>query len=142
MSKSLSLTNSKDIICNSISLILGNDIINLQDLFLLRTEAIKDIIGLAPDDLNTLQELSASINNNSDFAETNPRAPDHPGVFSLDVSSVSYLTTTNLSVRAMFPVSQRTMYAPLGRSMGIRTLLLPASRVPALCESTVLPFIV
>ena len=69
-SKSLSLTNSKDIICNSIALIIGNDVINLTDLFLFKSDAIKDIIGLAPEDLNSLSELAASLNNNSDFSKT------------------------------------------------------------------------
>ena len=67
MSKSLSLTNSKDIICDSIALIVGNDVINLTDLFLLKTAAFNDIISA--EDLNKINELIDLLNNNNDFSD-------------------------------------------------------------------------
>ena len=63
MSKTLSLTNSKDIIANSISLIIGNKVVDLNDLFLTKDSSVSDIIGLAPEDLDTIAEIAASINN-------------------------------------------------------------------------------
>ena len=65
MSKTLSLTNSKDIIANSISLIIGNRLVNLTDLFLTKESSVSDIIGLAPSDLDTIAEIAAAINNDS-----------------------------------------------------------------------------
>ena len=59
MSKTVSLTNSKDIICNSISLIKGNSVIDLTNLFLLKDSAVQDIIGIAPEDLNTIRISSS-----------------------------------------------------------------------------------
>ena len=40
MSKTLSLTNSKDIIANSLSLIVGNKVVNLTDLFLTKESSV------------------------------------------------------------------------------------------------------
>ena len=65
MSKTLSLTNSKDIIANSISLIIGNKVVNLTDLFLTKESSVSDIIGLASSDLDTVAEIAAAINNDS-----------------------------------------------------------------------------
>ena len=65
MSKTLSLTNSKDIIANSISLIIGNKVVNLTELFLTKDSSVSDIIGLAPSDLDTIAEIAAAINNDS-----------------------------------------------------------------------------
>ena len=68
MSKTLSLTNSKDIIANSISLIIGNRVVDLNDLFLTKDSSITDIIGIAPENLDTIAEIAAAINNdNNDF---------------------------------------------------------------------------
>ena len=63
MSKTLSLTNSKDIIANSISLLIGNKVVDLNDLFLTKDSSVSDIIGLAPEDLDTIAEIAAAINN-------------------------------------------------------------------------------
>ena len=63
MSKTLSLTNSKDIICNSISLIQGNKVVDLNNLFLTKDSSITDIIGICPENLDTLAEIAAAINN-------------------------------------------------------------------------------
>ena len=70
MSKTLTLTNSKDIICNSISLIQGTSVVDLTNLFLLKNSAVQDLIGIAPEDLNTISELAASLNNDSNFFTT------------------------------------------------------------------------
>ena len=45
----VSLTNSNDIIANSVSIVQDNEIVNVLDL-------ISQITGLAPETLNTLQE--------------------------------------------------------------------------------------
>ena len=63
MSKTLYLTNSKDSIANSISLIIGNKVVDLNDLFLTKDSSITDIIGIAPENLDTIAEIAASINN-------------------------------------------------------------------------------
>ena len=62
----LSLTNSRDIKCNSIFLNYNNDIKNILDIFSFKSD-ISDITGLPPSTLNTLQELAAALNNNPDF---------------------------------------------------------------------------
>ena len=59
----VSLTNSNDIIANSVSIVQDNEIINILDL-------ISQITGLAPATLNTLQELASSINNDNTFYNT------------------------------------------------------------------------
>ena len=56
----VSLTNSNDIIANSVSIVQDNEIVNILDL-------ISQITGLAPETLNTLQKLAASINNDNTF---------------------------------------------------------------------------
>ena len=63
MSKTLSLTNSKDIIANTISLIIGNRVVNLVDLFLTKDTSINDMFNLAPGNLDTIAEIAAAINN-------------------------------------------------------------------------------
>ena len=63
MSRTLSLTNSKDVIANTISLIIGNRVVNLVDLFLTKDSSINDMFNLAPGNLDTIAEIAASINN-------------------------------------------------------------------------------
>ena len=65
----LRLNNSNDIIANSIQLIDGNELNNIFDVFLKKTEEA-DIVGIAPDTLNTLQEIANSIDNDPDFFKT------------------------------------------------------------------------
>ena len=65
MSRTLSLTNSKDIIANTISLIIGNRVVNLVDLFLTKDSSINDMFNLAPGNLDTIAEIAAAINNDS-----------------------------------------------------------------------------
>ena len=56
----VSLTNSNDIIANSVSLITNNDVINMFDLFYKNNKPIEEILGLPPATLNTLQKLAES----------------------------------------------------------------------------------
>jgi hypothetical protein len=67
MVKHLSLTNSKDIVCNTVRSINGDDLQDIFDVFLLKTEA-GDIIGIPPDTLNTLQEIADAIGNDANFS--------------------------------------------------------------------------
>ena len=69
MSRVLNLNNSKNIIADSVFLIQGDDLININDLFLTKDEG-SDIVGLAPETLNTLQKIAESIGNDSDFIST------------------------------------------------------------------------
>ena len=53
----ISLTNSKDIVANSVLLINRNDVNDILDI-------ISSIVGNAPPDLNTLEKLANAINRN------------------------------------------------------------------------------
>ena len=66
MSGTLNLNNTERIICDSIFLIRGDDITNIYDLFLSKSDA-SDIVGLPPETLNTLQEIANSIGNDDVF---------------------------------------------------------------------------
>ena len=63
----VSLTNSIDIVANSDSLIDEESFDNILDLFLKKTDAIQQIIGVPPETLNTIQKLAESINNDGSF---------------------------------------------------------------------------
>ena len=65
----LSLTNSVDIVCNSLKLIQNNDLVDVFNLFLLKSEGA-NIVGLAPSTLNTLQEVANAIGDDADFFNT------------------------------------------------------------------------
>ena len=58
-----SLTNSIDIEANSVSLHESDTVKHILDLFLKKTDAITQIIGVPPETLNTIQKLAESINN-------------------------------------------------------------------------------
>ena len=58
--QNLSMNNSKDLICNSIRLVNKNQVKDINDIFLTKDEA-SDIVGIAPDTLNTPQEIAESI---------------------------------------------------------------------------------
>ena len=62
----LSLTNSRDIKCNSIYLNYLNDIKNILEIFALKND-LTDIIGLPPATLDTIQKLAEALGNNPDF---------------------------------------------------------------------------
>ena len=65
MSKSLSLTNLVDIEADSIK--IGDE--DIYDIFLTKSEG-GDIVGISPEDLNTLQELANAIGNDANFITT------------------------------------------------------------------------
>ena len=59
----VSLTNSKDIVANSISVVQGNRIVDVL-------ETINTVTGLAPDTLNSLEKLANALNNDSNYFQT------------------------------------------------------------------------
>ena len=65
MSKTLSLTNLVDIEADSI--MIGNE--DIYDIFLTKTSG-SDIVGISPEDLNTLQEIANAIGNDANFITT------------------------------------------------------------------------
>ena len=65
MSKTLSLTNLVDIEADSI--MIGDE--DIYDIFLTKTSG-SDIVGISPEDLNTLQELANAIGNDANFITT------------------------------------------------------------------------
>jgi limonene-1,2-epoxide hydrolase len=67
---SISLSNSSDIIANSISLINGNVVQDIKDTFLSKNEAVSNIVGLPPTTMNTLEKISQSLSNNPNFFNT------------------------------------------------------------------------
>ena len=64
------LTNSHDVIVNSLSLIGAEKITDVKELFLSKLDARDNIVGLAPDTLNALQQPGEAINNDSNFYAT------------------------------------------------------------------------
>jgi hypothetical protein len=64
------LTNSNDLVVNSLSLVEENKIIDVKELFLSKLDSIDSIVGLAPETLNTLAKLGEAINNDSNFYQT------------------------------------------------------------------------
>jgi hypothetical protein len=63
----VSLTHSNDLVVNSLSLVEENKVIDVKELFLSKLDAIDNIVGLAPETLNTLAKLGEAINNDSNF---------------------------------------------------------------------------
>ena len=66
----ISLTNTIHIVANSVSLYEADTVKNILDLFLKKTDAITQIIGVPPETLNTIQKLVDSINNDQHFYNT------------------------------------------------------------------------
>ena len=62
-----SVTNTIDIIANSVSFYDADTVNNILDLLLKRTDATQQIIGAPPETLNTTQKLAESIHNNGAF---------------------------------------------------------------------------
>ena len=56
----VSLSNSKDIIADSLSIVKGNQVIDVLD-------TINAVQGLAPETLNSLEKLANALNNNPTF---------------------------------------------------------------------------
>ena len=63
----VSLTNSKDIIANSISVIDKDKVIDLKELFLSNLDAINNIVGLPVATLDSLQKLAEAIKSDANF---------------------------------------------------------------------------
>ena len=57
-------------IVTSISLIEKNEVIDVNQLFLSKLDALNNIVGLAPDTRNTLAKLGEAINNDSNFYQS------------------------------------------------------------------------
>ena len=64
------MTNSKDIVANSISVIDKDKVIDLKELFLTKIDAISGIVGLPVETLNSLQKLAEAINSDANFFNT------------------------------------------------------------------------
>jgi len=62
----LSLTNTRDIKCNSIYLNYDSDIKNILEIFAIKTE-ITNITGIPPSTLNSIEKVATALNNNPDF---------------------------------------------------------------------------
>ena len=60
---SVTLSNSKDLVANSVSIIQGNQVIDLLD-------TINSVQGLAPSTLNSLEKLALALDNNPSFNES------------------------------------------------------------------------
>ena len=63
----VSLTHSVDIIASSVSLYDADTVSYILDIFMQKTDAIAQIIGVPPETLNTIQKLADSINNDQTF---------------------------------------------------------------------------
>ncbi len=68
---SINLTNSVDLIVNSLSLIRGNNVEDINDIFLSKDEAISGIVGLPISTLDTLEKIGLSIDNDPNFFANN-----------------------------------------------------------------------
>jgi len=64
---SVNVTNSKDLIVNSLSLIKGNHIEHVLEFFLSRDEAILGIVGLPNSTLATLEQSVWCIDSDPNF---------------------------------------------------------------------------
>ena len=69
MVKRLSLTNSNDIVCNSVRIINGDLLQDIFDIFLTKVEVV-DLVSIAPEVPNTLGEIAESIGNDPRFFTT------------------------------------------------------------------------
>ena len=63
----VSLTNSKDIVANSISVIDYNNVVDIMDLIGKINNIITVIVGNPPLTMNTLEKISQAINNDPQF---------------------------------------------------------------------------
>ena len=68
---SINLTNSNDLIVNSLSLIRGNNIEDISEIYLSKDEAISGIVGLPVSTLDTLEKIGNSIDNDPNFFANN-----------------------------------------------------------------------
>ena len=66
----VTLTNSIDIVANSVSLNDSDIVKHILDIFLKKTDAITQIIGVPRETLNTIQKVADSINNDQTVYNT------------------------------------------------------------------------
>ena len=66
----VSLTHSKDIIANSVSIIYANNMLIIMDLIGRINRIVASIVGNPPMSLNSIQKLSESINNDPQVYNT------------------------------------------------------------------------
>ena len=64
---SVSLTNSKELVYNSITIIDKNKVIGLKALLLSNLDDISTIVGLPVATLDSLQQLAEAINSDANF---------------------------------------------------------------------------
>ena len=66
----VSLSGVKEIIADSVSLVEGNEIINIKDKFYDKSTVntmLSSVIGLPPETLNSLEKVSTALDNNPIF---------------------------------------------------------------------------
>ena len=64
------MTNSLDLVANTISVIDKDKVIDLKELSLSKLAAINNIVGLPIETLNSLQKLAEAINSDADVFDT------------------------------------------------------------------------
>ena len=64
---SVSLTNSKDVVSNTISAFEKDNVVNVKDLFSSNLDAVSNIVGLPVETLNSLQTIAEAINSDPNF---------------------------------------------------------------------------
>jgi hypothetical protein len=93
----VSMSNTKDIVANSISVIDKNKVIYLSELFLSKLDAINHIVGVPVETLNSLQKLAEAINHYCGFFGTIMRAINLKADTSFVVSHVDTLISKFLN---------------------------------------------
>ena len=69
----VSLSGVKEIIADSVSLIEGNEIINIKEKFYDKSTVntmLSSVVGLPPETLNSLQKVSTALNGDPNFFTT------------------------------------------------------------------------
>ena len=69
----VSLSGVKDILADSVSLVEGNEIINIKDKFYDKSTVntmLSSVVGLPPETLNSLQKVSTALNGDPEFFTT------------------------------------------------------------------------
>ena len=96
----LSLNNSKDIVANSISVLKGNQTIDVL-------ETIDAVTGLAPATLNSLEKLAKALNDDAGFFTTVKNALDNKA----ETSTTYTRLATNLLLDAKVDDTEMANYA-------------------------------
>ena len=66
----INLSNEINVVAHSLSLFENNKITDVREIFLSKIDALNNIVGIAPETLNTLAKLGEAINNDSNFYNT------------------------------------------------------------------------